>query len=162
MQDYRCGIGFDVHQFATGRKLILGGIEIPHDLGLAGHSDADVLIHAIIDALLGAAGLGDIGHHFPDTDPAYKGISSLALLDVTQQKVRKAGWHIGNIDATIVAQRPQLAGYIDRMRDSLDAVIRIGRDRISVKATTTERLGFAGREEGMAALATATLYRQVV
>ena len=107
MQDYRCGIGVDVHRFATGRKLILGGVEVPHDLGLSGHSDADVLIHAIIDALLGAAGLVDIGGYFPDTDPAYKGISSLVLLDVTRQKVQQAGWNIGNIDATIIAQRPQ-------------------------------------------------------
>lgn len=157
--EYRSGIGFDVHAFAAGRKLVLGGIAIDHPAGLAGHSDADVLVHAIIDALLGAAGLGDIGMHFPDTDPKYKNIDSLILLKETGQKITSAGWNIGNIDATVVAQKPRLAGHTGGMKKRLAAVLDLPEDRINLKATTTEKLGFTGREEGIAALATALVYK---
>lgn len=158
MVEFRSGIGFDVHAFADYRKLILGGVEIDYPRGLAGHSDADVVIHAVIDALLGAAGQGDIGRHFPDTDPAYKNVSSLALYRMVSEIVARDGWQISNIDVTIIAQQPKVAAYIERMRTILANEIGIDRKRINVKATTTEKLGFAGREEGIAALATATLY----
>lgn len=157
--EYRSGIGFDVHAFASGRKLILGGVEVEYHLGLAGHSDADVLVHAIIDALLGAAGLGDIGVHFPDTDQKFKGIDSLILLAETRTKIEAAGWKIGNVDATVIAQRPRLAGYINAMKKRLAVVLGVEEGRINIKATTTEKLGFTGREEGIAALATALLNR---
>jgi len=159
MTDFRCGTGFDAHAFAEGRPLMLGGIEIEYKYGLAGHSDADVLIHAIIDALLGAAGLGDIGYHFPDTDEAFKNISSQILLETTRDKVLERGWEISNIDATVIAQQPKLADYIDAMRERLAQTMNIEKDRINIKATTTERMGFTGREEGIAALAAATLYK---
>jgi 2-C-methyl-D-erythritol 2,4-cyclodiphosphate synthase len=159
MNDIRCGTGFDAHTFAEGRPLILGGVEVDYSLGLAGHSDADVLIHAIIDALLGAAGLGDIGFHFSDCDNAYKDISSAVLLETTRDKVSEIGWKISNVDATVIAQAPRLSDYIDQIRERLSEVLRIDKDRMNIKATTTERMGFTGREEGIAALAAATLYK---
>lgn len=159
MTDIRCGTGFDAHAFAEDRPLILGGVKIDHRRGLAGHSDADVLIHAVIDALLGAAGLGDIGRHFPDTEEAYAGISSLVLLETTRGKIGEQGWHISNVDGTIIAQEPKLAGYLEAMTANLAAGLRIDRSRVNIKATTTEHLGFTGREEGIAAAAAAVLYR---
>jgi 2-C-methyl-D-erythritol 2,4-cyclodiphosphate synthase len=159
MVDFRCGIGFDAHEFVEGRRLVLGGIEIEYPLGLAGHSDADVLIHAIIDALLGAAGLGDIGSHFPDSDEIYKDISSVILLETTRDKLIEKGWKISNIDATIIAQQPKLSGYIDEMRSKLSAALKVERERVNIKATTTEKMGFTGREEGVAAVAATALYK---
>ena len=147
----RIGHGYDVHRLIAGRKLILGGVEIPYILGLDGHSDADVLLHAMMDALLGAAALGDIGHLFPDTDPAYKGISSLKLLAVVAARIREKGYEIGNIDATVIAQKPKLAPFIEAMRKETARVLQIDPDRLNIKATTEERLGFSGREEGIAA-----------
>jgi 2-C-methyl-D-erythritol 2,4-cyclodiphosphate synthase len=155
----RCGIGFDVHPFALGRKLILGGVEVEFHLGLAGHSDADVLTHAIIDALLGAAGLGDIGRHFPDTDSRYKDIASVLLLRDTAAMLDRDGWRVINIDATIVAQRPRLAEHIDAMRQRLAVVLALDIAQVNVKATTTEKLGFTGREEGIAALAVTSILK---
>ena len=146
----RIGHGYDVHRLIAGRKLILGGVEIPYILGLDGHSDADVLLHAMMDALLGAAALGDIGHLFPDTDPAYKGISSLKLLAVVAARIREKGYEIGNIDATVIAQKPKLAPFIEAMRKETARVLQIDPDRLNIKATTEERLGFSGREEGIA------------
>ena len=153
----RIGSGYDVHAFAEDRKLILGGVEVPHNRGLAGHSDADVLVHAICDALLGAAALGDIGKHFPDTDPKYKGISSILLLRHVAGLLNEKGYRIGNIDATLVLQKPKVAPYIDQMRQNMAEAAGVELDRMSVKATTTEKLGFAGREEGVAAYAVALL-----
>lgn len=153
----RIGHGYDVHRLIAGRKLILGGVEIPYILGLDGHSDADVLLHAIMDALLGAAALGDIGHLFPDTDPAYKGISSLKLLAVVAARIREKGFEIGNIDATVIAQKPKLAPFIEAMRKETARVLQIDPDRLNIKATTEERLGFSGREEGIAAHAVCLL-----
>ena len=153
----RIGQGFDVHALTEGRPLILGGVEIPFDRGLAGHSDADVLIHAICDALLGAAGLGDIGRHFPDNDPQYKGIDSRELLrNVVEQLVQRR-LEVGNLDCTIVAQAPKLAPYVDLMRDHLAHDLGVPHERINVKATTTEKLGFTGRGEGIAAFAVVLL-----
>ncbi|EGO62759.1 2-C-methyl-D-erythritol 4-phosphate cytidylyltransferase [Acetonema longum] len=154
----RVGIGYDVHRLVEGRKLILGGVEISHHLGLDGHSDADVLLHVVKDALLGAAGLGDIGRHFPDTDPAYKGVSSLLLLTRVREILAQAGYQVNNIDATVVAQTPKLAGYIQQMNQNIAAALAIPLNRVNVKATTTEGLGFAGRQEGIAAYAVAALY----
>ncbi len=156
-QVIRSGIGYDVHRLVPERKLILGGVEIPHSLGLDGHSDADVLLHAIKDALLGAAGLGDIGRHFPDTDGRYKGISSLKLLAEVQGILASHGYRVNNIDATIVAQKPKLASYIGQMNQNIAEVLSVGVGRINVKATTTEGLGFAGQGLGIAAYATATI-----
>ena len=153
----RIGHGYDVHRLVEGRKLILGGVEIPYILGLDGHSDADVLLHAMMDALLGAAALGDIGHLFPDTDPAYKGISSLKLLAVVAARIREKGYEIGNIDATVIAQKPKLAPFIEAMRKETARVLQIDPDRLNIKATTEERLGFSGREEGIAAHAVCLL-----
>lgn len=153
----RIGHGYDVHRLIAGRKLILGGVEIPYILGLDGHSDADVLLHAMMDALLGAAALGDIGHLFPDTDPAYKGISSLKLLAVVAARIREKGYEIGNIDATVIAQKPKLAPFIEAMRKETTRVLQIDPDRLNIKATTEERLGFSGREEGIAAHAVCLL-----
>lgn len=153
----RIGHGYDVHRLIAGRKLILGGVEIPYILGLDGHSDADVLLHAVMDALLGAAALGDIGHLFPDTDPAYKGISSLKLLAVVAARIREKGYEIGNIDATVIAQKPKLAPFIEAMRKETARVLQIDPDRLNIKATTEERLGFSGREEGIAAHAVCLL-----
>lgn len=159
----RIGSGFDVHAFEKGRALILGGVEIPHEKGLLGHSDADVLTHAVMDAMLGACGLGDIGRHFPDQDPAYEGISSLVLLAQVRQLVFKQGYQLGNLDATLIAQRPKLSPYIGEMIRSLGQTLGLSQEehsRINVKATTTEHLGFTGREEGIAAMATVLLYQR--
>ena len=147
----RIGHGFDVHRLVKDRKLILGGIEVPHESGLIGHSDADVLCHAINDALLGAASLGDIGQHFPDSDPEYAGISSLVLVQRVVGLLTQHNYRIINIDATVIAQKPKLAPYIPQMRRAIAETIGVPFERISVKATTTEKLGFAGREEGIAA-----------
>lgn len=145
----RIGFGYDVHKLVEGRKLILGGVEIPHTLGLLGHSDADVLTHAIVDAMLGALALGDIGKHFPDTDPAYKGADSLVLLKKVTHLCKEEGYVLGNVDATIAAQQPKLAPYIEQMREMLAEILEVSAHQVSVKATTTERLGFEGREEGI-------------
>lgn len=157
--EYRIGNGFDVHALVGGRRLILGGVEIDYYLGLAGHSDADVLVHAIMDALLGAAGLGDIGRHFPDTDEKYKGADSLKLMSKVMHKIQAGKWEISNVDATIIAEKPKLAGQISRMEKNVADVLEINSERVNVKATTTEKLGFTGREEGIAAMASAVLYR---
>ena len=149
----RIGHGYDVHRLVEGRKLILGGVDIPYERGLLGHSDADVLLHAISDAILGAIGEGDIGRHFPDTDPRYKGADSLKLLAHVMKLAEDKGYRLGNVDATIVAQRPKLAPHIPLMRENIAAVLGGDKDRINVKATTTEELGFAGRGEGIAAYA---------
>lgn len=154
---FRIGQGFDVHAFAEGRRLILGGVDVPHERGLLGHSDADVLTHAICDALLGALALGDIGTHFPDTDVGYEGVDSQKLLARAAELVRERGWEIANIDATLIAQAPKMAPHIPAMRERLAATLALPADRVSVKATTTERLGFTGRGEGIAALASALL-----
>lgn len=153
----RIGHGYDVHQMVTGRKLILGGVEIPWEKGLLGHSDADVLLHAISDAILGAIAEGDIGKHFPDSDPAYKGISSVKLLRHVMALADEKGYRVGNVDATIVAQRPKLALHIPEMRDIIAEALGCGQDRVNVKATTTEKLGFAGRGEGIAAYSVALM-----
>ena len=154
----RVGTGYDVHRLVTGRKLILGGVEVPHTVGLDGHSDADVLLHAITDALLGAAALGDIGRHFPDTDNTYKGISSLLLLQKASQLVAEKGYTVHNIDATIIAEKPKLAPYIDEMNKNIASALNIDCQQVNVKATTTERLGFTGRQEGIAAQASVTIH----
>ena len=153
----RIGNGYDVHKLVEGRKLILGGVEIEHTLGLDGHSDADVLLHAISDALLGAAALGDIGLHFPDTDPKYKGADSLKLLSAVGELIREKGYEIENIDSVILAQKPKLRPYIDEMRKNIATALSIDMDKVSVKATTEEELGFTGREEGMASYAVVLL-----
>ena len=153
----RIGFGYDVHCFAEGRELWLGGIKIPHHQGLLGHSDADVLIHAICDALLGAAALGDIGKHFPDTDPRYKGIDSKILLIETSKLINSAGFTIQNIDTTIAMQAPKIATYIEQMRSKLSELLNLDLGQVSVKATTTEKLGFEGREEGVSAYAVVLL-----
>lgn len=153
----RIGFGYDVHRFAEGRDLWLGGIKISHTKGLLGHSDADVVIHAICDALLGAAALGDIGTHFPDTDLKYKGIDSKILLVETRNLVYEKGYAIQNIDATIAIQVPKIAPYIEMIRSTLSELLKIGKEQISVKATTTEKLGFEGREEGISAYAVALI-----
>ncbi len=153
----RAGIGYDVHRLTEGRKLILGGVEIAHDLGLDGHSDADVLVHAIMDALLGAAALGDIGKHFPDTDEAYKGISSMKLLAHVGELLQRQGYVVENIDATVIAQRPKLRPYIAQMEQNIAKVLAIAENQVNVKATTEEGLGFSGREEGISAQAICSL-----
>jgi 2-C-methyl-D-erythritol 2,4-cyclodiphosphate synthase len=147
----RVGIGYDVHALVKNRSLILGGVKIEHSLGLMGHSDADVLIHSIMDALLGAAGLGDIGRHFPDTDEEYKGISSLKLLVLVKEKLEFHGFRVKNIDSVIIAQVPKLAPYIDQMEENISNALNVDQSLINVKATTTEKLGFVGKEEGIAA-----------
>lgn len=159
MTPYRIGHGYDVHRLVPERDLILGGVKIPHETGLLGHSDADVLTHAVMDALLGAAALGDIGGHFPDTDPAYAGADSLALAQKVAALVKDAGYSIGNIDATILAQAPKLAPFIPRMRENLAAAFGIPVDCVSVKATTEEGLGFTGEKRGIAAHAVCLLVR---
>ena len=156
----RVGLGYDVHAFAPDRKLILGGVDIPHHQGLAGHSDADVLAHAVSDALLGAIRGGDIGKLFPDTDPAYKGADSLKLLSEVARVVREAGYKILDIDCVIAAQAPKLSPHRDAMRENLAKACDISMDNIGVKATTTERLGFEGREEGISAQAVALVYKE--
>lgn len=145
----RIGHGYDVHRFAENRALILGGVEIPYHLGLDGHSDADVLLHAVMDALLGAAGLRDIGYHFPDTDMRYKGASSLALLDCVAEKIREKGYRVGNIDVTMIAQKPKLKDYIPQMQENIAKQLSLDMDQVNVKATTEEGLGFTGRLEGI-------------
>lgn len=155
----RIGHGYDAHRLVEGRRLILGGVEVPHVLGLLGHSDADVLTHAVMDALLGAAGLGDIGRHFPDTDPAYAGADSLKLLDHVVELLEAQGWQVGNVDATILAQRPKLAPYLERMQENLSARMKVELGQVNVKATTEEKLGFTGAEEGIAAHAVCLLER---
>lgn len=156
---YRVGMGYDVHKLVTGRKLILGGVEIQHDLGLLGHSDADVLLHAIKDAILGAAALGDIGRHFPDTDEAYKGISSMVLLSKVKDFILKEGYKVNNIDATIAAQQPKIAPYIKAMNENIAQTLKIEASQVNVKATTTEGLGFVGNKEGIAAYAIVSLIK---
>jgi 2-C-methyl-D-erythritol 2,4-cyclodiphosphate synthase len=153
----RIGQGFDVHQLVEGRKLIIGGVDIPHSKGLLGHSDADVLLHAICDALLGAAALGDIGKHFSDTDAKYKNIDSRILLRDTLHLVREAGWRVGNVDATIIAQKPKMAPHIPQMVANIATDLRIEKSAVNVKATTTEELGYTGRGEGIAAQAVVLL-----
>jgi 2-C-methyl-D-erythritol 2,4-cyclodiphosphate synthase len=156
----RIGHGYDVHRLVPERSLVLGGVTIPYPLGLLGHSDADVLLHAICDALLGAAGLGDIGRHFPDSDPAYKGIASSCLLIHVVARVREQGYGVGNIDATIVAQRPKLAPYIGEMVENVARCCGLAAGQVNVKATTTEELGFEGRGEGISCHAVALLLRE--
>lgn len=153
----RIGTGYDVHRLVAGRKLMIGGVDVPFEQGLLGHSDADVLLHAICDALLGAAALGDIGRHFPDTAPKYKGISSLFLLEEVQRLLTEAGFRVNNIDATIVAEKPKMAPHIPAMVSNIAAAVKADRSMVNVKATTTEGLGFTGRNEGMAAYAVCTI-----
>lgn len=153
----RIGQGFDVHALVAGRKLVIGGVEIPYEKGLDGHSDADVLLHAVCDALIGAAALGDIGTHFPDTDARYKGIDSRRLLREVALLLARRNWQVVNVDATIIAQAPKMAPFIGRMRENIAADLNIGADEVSVKAKTTERLGFTGRGEGIAVEAVALI-----
>lgn len=153
----RIGQGFDVHALVSGRPLILGGVQIPYERGLAGHSDADVLLHAVCDALLGAAALGDIGRHFPDTDATFAGIDSRILLRDVMDKVRRQGWRLGNLDATVICQRPRLAPHIPHMIANIASDLQVEERLVNVKATTTEHLGFAGRGEGIAAQAVVLL-----
>ncbi len=154
---FRIGNGYDVHKFAENRELILGGVKIPYEKGLLGHSDADVLIHAIMDALLGALALKDIGHHFPDTDNNYKGISSLKLLKKVTEIVKEKGYEIENVDSIVVMQKPKIKDFIDRMRETMAITMEIAVDNISVKATTEEKLGFTGNEEGVKSYAVVLL-----
>lgn len=153
----RVGMGYDVHRLAEDRDLIIGGVKIPHSLGLLGHSDADVLVHAVMDALLGAAGLGDIGKHFPDTDPRYKGISSIRLLLHTAGLLEEKGYVVENIDATIIAQNPKMRPYIEEMENNIAEALNISRGQVNIKATTEEGLGFTGAEEGIASQAICAL-----
>ena len=159
MNDIRIGHGYDVHRLVSDRRLILGGVDIPHETGLLGHSDADVLLHAISDALLGALALGDIGKHFPDTDPQYKGADSARLLSAVAALVREEGWEIGNVDATVLAQAPKLAPHIPAMRRNIAGALDIDVERVSVKATTEEHLGFTGEKLGIAAHAVCLVFR---
>ena len=156
----RVGTGYDVHKLVEGRDLILGGVNIPHTTGLLGHSDADVLLHAIMDAILGAAAMGDIGKHFPDTDPQYKGASSMKLLEHVLGLIQEAGYEIGNIDATIIAQKPKLRPYIAQMEENIAATLKLAPDQINVKATTEEGLGFTGSLEGISTQAICCLYKK--
>ena len=153
----RAGIGYDVHSLTPGRRLVLGGVDIPFDRGLSGWSDADVLVHAVIDALLGAVALGDIGSHFPPGEPEYKDISSLVLLERVKDELSEKGWQVNNIDATVLTESPKLRDYIDRMRRQLSRTLSINISQVSVKASTSDQLGFIGRGEGMAAYAVATV-----
>lgn len=155
----KIGFGYDVHEIIKGRKMIIGGIEIPYDKGLLGHSDADVLVHAIMDSILGALALGDIGKHFPDTDMKYKDISSLSLLSKVHEKMTKEGYKIGNIDGTIVAQAPKMQPYIEAMRDIISKTLKMSKKDINIKATTTEWLGFVGREDGISSYSVCLLKR---
>lgn len=157
--DLRTGLGFDVHEFVEGRPLILGGVHIPHFKGLLGHSDADVLVHAVMDALLGAAKLDDIGVHFPDTDPQWKGANSLKLAEKVAQLVRQKGLEIVNVDSLIIAQKPKMSPHFAKMAENIAKALVIDPERVSVKATTTEKLGFCGREEGIASIANVLLRR---
>lgn len=153
----RIGFGYDVHALTEGRSLVLGGIGIPWERGLSGHSDADVVLHALMDALLGAAALGDIGSHFPDTDPRYRGISSLTLLEEVAKLLRGAGYRVNNIDCTLVAEAPRIRPYVGAMREKIAAALGVPAEDVSIKATTNEKMGFVGREEGMACFAVCTL-----
>lgn len=157
---FRVGQGFDVHEFAEGRPLIIGGIEVPSDKGLLGHSDADVLLHTVTDAALGAIGEGDIGHHFPDTDPEWEGSDSAKLLSFIWDKVEAKGYTLGNVDCTIMAQAPKMAPYIEQMRNRIAELLHAEPSQVNVKATTTEKLGFVGRKEGIAAMATILLIKK--
>ena len=159
LPNLRIGNGYDVHRLVEGRKLILGGVEVPHSLGLDGHSDADALVHALCDALLGALGAGDIGAYFPDTDAKWKGISSLLLLKEVMRMCREKGFQIANVDSVIVAQKPKLAPHLPEMKKNIALALDVETDQINIKATTTEKLGFAGREEGIAAYAVALLVK---
>ena len=159
MPQFRVGTGYDVHKLVPERKLILCGVEVPYELGLLGHSDADVALHALSDALLGAAALGDIGKHFPDTDERFKGADSAKLLEHVVHLVEAKGWQVNNVDVTIIAQKPKLASYIPAMRSRVAQVLKIDEDCVNVKATTTEKLGFTGRGEGIAAEAIASLVK---
>ena len=160
MTTFRVGHGFDVHQLVVGRSLIIGGVKIDYERGLLGHSDADVLLHAISDALLGAAGMGDIGRHFPDSDPRYKGIDSRELLRIVARKIVAEGFSVGNVDVTIIAQEPKMAPHIGAMIANVAATLGIEPSQVNIKATTTEKLGFTGRSEGIAAEAVCLLYRE--
>lgn len=159
MTDFRLGHGYDVHRLKPGRDLILGGVKIKHDVGLDGHSDADVLTHAIMDALLGAAGLGDIGRHFPDTDSKFLGISSLLLLERVVKLIAELGYKVSNIDATVIMQKPKLAPHVPKMQEKIAKIIGIDPSRVNVKATTEEKLGFTGLEQGVASHAVALIYK---
>jgi 2-C-methyl-D-erythritol 2,4-cyclodiphosphate synthase len=159
IQDIRVGYGYDVHQFSSGRKLILGGVHIPHEKGLLGHSDADVLLHAINDALLGSLALGDIGTHFPDTDMKWKDADSSKLLSASLQLVLDRGYKVGNIDATVVAEEPKLKPFITQIQENIARILTVEPDRVSIKATTSEKMGFIGRKEGIAAMATILVVR---
>lgn len=158
--DLRTGIGFDVHAFTEGRKLILGGIEIAHEKGLAGHSDADALLHAVTDAMLGSLSLGDIGTHFPDDDPRYKNADSTVFLKRAHELIRNKGYYLNNIDVVVMLQIPKIAPYVQKMKENMSKILEIGSDRISIKATTTEKLGFVGREEGISVMAVVTVVRK--
>jgi len=160
--DIRIGIGYDVHRLAAGRSLVLGGVTIPSDLGLEGHSDADALTHAVMDALLGAAGLEDIGHHFPPSDERFRGVSSLRLLGEVRRLVEDAGWQVVNVDSTMVAERPKLAPYLPAMKQAIGEHLGLDQSRLGIKATTNEGLGALGRGEGIAAMAVALLSRREV
>ncbi|MFP6637038.1 MAG: 2-C-methyl-D-erythritol 2,4-cyclodiphosphate synthase [Nitrospinaceae bacterium] len=159
LPNIRIGNGYDVHRLVEGRRLILGGVDVPHSMGLYGHSDADALVHALCDALLGALGVGDIGAHFPDTDPKWAGISSLLLLKEVMRMVREKGFEVANTDSVIVAQKPKLVPYFEEMKKNIASALGVETGRINIKATTTEKLGFAGREEGIVAYAVALLIK---
>ncbi|MDL1958888.1 MAG: 2-C-methyl-D-erythritol 2,4-cyclodiphosphate synthase [Deltaproteobacteria bacterium] len=159
MNTIRTGFGYDVHRLVTCRNLILGGVKIPHPYGLLGHSDADVITHALCDAILGAAALGDLGRHFPDSDPLYAGISSIHLLEEVIQKITSLNWRLGNADITLVAQAPKIAPFVAEMKKNISEVCKVSVDQINIKATTTEGLGFIGTGEGMAAYAVVTILR---
>ena len=156
----RVGFGYDVHRLVEERKLILGGVEIPYEKGLLGHSDADVLVHAVMDAMLGAAGMGDIGRHFPDSDNQYKGINSMILLEKVTELLTEAGYIVNNMDVTVVAQRPKLAGFIPQMEENLAKAVGVEKEDVNVKATTTEKLGFEGEGLGMSAYAVCTIKKR--
>ena len=158
--DLRTGIGFDVHAFADERKLILGGIEIAHEKGLAGHSDADALLHAVTDAMFGSLSLGDIGTHFPDDDPRYKNADSTVFLKRAHELIRNKGYYLNNIDVVVMLQIPKIAPYVQKMKENMSKILEIGSDSISIKATTTEKLGFVGREEGISVMAVVTVVRK--
>ena len=159
MPENRSGIGYDAHRLVPERKLILGGVHVPHNYGLKGHSDGDVLLHAVIDSILGAAALGDIGTHFPSSDPELRGVSSISLLGRTKKMVAVEGWEVVFLDATILAEKPRLSPYFDRMKSRISKVLNLGSSDINVKATTTDGLGFIGEEEGIASMAICTLER---
>jgi len=161
-QVVRCGIGFDVHQLVEGRKCIIGGVDIPHEKGLLGHSDADVLVHAICDALLGAMGLGDIGTWFPDNDPAFKGVDSLLLLGKVREQMEQGGFSLVNLDSVVICERPKINPHKDRMKENIARVLQVDVGQVGVKATTTEQLGFTGRKEGIASQAVCNLLGPLV